>query len=97
MKTANNQEIEKFLNVARDGFRWLFSISDANLAGRRCCAMLARIFRILAKRLGGYDEMLKKEFGEAIERDIVEGIDQPSLEEWVAYGPLDFRNRYPMD
>ena len=95
MKAANDQQIYQLLTVARDGFRWLFRISDANLAGRRCCAMLARIFKILAKKLGNYNPVLEREFGEAIERDIAESIDEPTLELWVTDGPLDFRNRYP--
>jgi hypothetical protein len=95
LKAADDHQIHEYLTIARHGFRWLFNISDANLAGRRCCAMLARIFRLLTKKLGHYSPELEKEFGEAIERDIRESIDEPTLELWVTHGPLDFRNRYP--
>lgn len=95
--SGQDQLVSQLMDEARSGLRWLAGVSKRNLAGRRCCIILARILKLISVQIGqsdqfeDLDEEICRAWNVVAGGDIMGGL-ADSFRTYVV-PPLDFLNR----
>ncbi|RPA84028.1 hypothetical protein BJ508DRAFT_46970 [Ascobolus immersus RN42] len=98
--SGGTELVPEIMAEARQGLEWLAKVSKRNLAGRRCCILLARILKLIAAEINypesaiNLDEAICASWNVVAGDDIMSGLDHPQTPNSYVVPPLDFLNRF---